>query len=118
MDDDLVQRLFGMRLPAGYSDVVLIEATDEITRLRAERDALREEIAAIMQAITDPENQPSQFGTVPLAQYARLRERIDGAPISVVRQYGRIAKVEVAGLPIEWLGKRVALVVLEDGDGR
>lgn len=39
MADDIVQRLRGMRLPAGYNTDVLVSAADEIERLRAERDA-------------------------------------------------------------------------------
>lgn len=31
----------------------------------------------VIQAITDPENQPSQYGTVPLAQYNSLRSSRD-----------------------------------------
>ncbi len=41
---------------------------------RASRDG---EVEAIHQAITDPENQPSQFGTVTLAMYEKLESKIE-----------------------------------------
>jgi hypothetical protein len=49
-----------------------LEATNRQVEILS--DALsesRREIAAIMQAITDPENQPSQFGTVTMAHMQR-----------------------------------------------
>ncbi len=40
-------------------------------QLQAENAALKAELAAMEQAITDPENQPSQFGTVTLAYHEK-----------------------------------------------
>lgn len=54
-------------------------AADEIERLETAISELRAEAASIMQAITDPENQPSQFGTVTLEWHEKeMRSRIDG----------------------------------------
>jgi hypothetical protein len=61
------------------SPEVVLKLLVEIERLEAENAALKElysgsqnEYSLLMQAITDPENQPSQFGTVTLLMYTTL----------------------------------------------
>lgn len=51
----------------------------------ADRDRLAAELAAIRQAIADPENQPSQFGTVPLSAYDQVRHDLDNARACYIR---------------------------------
>lgn len=52
--------------------------------------------ADFMQAITDPENQPSQFGTVTLAMYEALEARLPQP--EQVPDYREIANCVLAGL--------------------
>jgi hypothetical protein len=61
----------------------------EIIELRAalqERDA---EIASIMQAITDPENQPSQYGTVLMADMQKVHAELHRT-YECIRSHARI----------------------------
>ena len=57
-------------LEGGERGQWIIDAADELRRLHAENEAIH-------QAITDPENQPSQFGTVTFAMYEALEAQRD-----------------------------------------
>lgn len=68
-------------LHTAYGSVVPVEkiirahadALDEIESLKAKLKVAEEALASIKQAISDPANQPSQFGTVPLSMYEALQ---------------------------------------------
>jgi hypothetical protein len=73
------------------SPEVVLKLLVEIERLEAENAALKElysgsqnEYSLLMQAITDPENQPSQFGTVTLLMYTTLECERDA--LEAIRQ--------------------------------
>ena len=63
----------------GTQDVfaAVLKASAEIDRLTRELAEARAERDAILQAITDPENQPSQYGTVTLAMYEKAAAERD-----------------------------------------
>ena len=46
-----------------------LEEMDTLIAITNERDALKAELAAIHQALTDPENQPNQFGVTMMPPY-------------------------------------------------
>lgn len=48
-------------------------------------DSLRAEIASIHQAITDPENQPSQFGTITLAMHEATQKEVEALRADALR---------------------------------
>lgn len=52
-----------------------------------------------------------------LGELATLKARIDDAPVADVRPHTACARVDINGLPAEWGGKRVSLVLMEAGDG-
>lgn len=93
-------------LPAAYASWCAAEIELATAALREERDsfgltldrtglaldaalkraeAAEAEVAAIKQAISDPENQPSQFGTVPVAMLQAANRRADSAEAEVER---------------------------------
>ena len=55
---------------------------------------LLNEIKAIHQAITDPENQPSQFGTVTLEMYEKLDDTAEGLVDTVNKQAKQIYEMK------------------------
>ena len=57
--------------------MTLFPSREDGERAAAELRRLHAEVEAIHQAITDPENQPSQFGTVTFAMYEALEAQRD-----------------------------------------
>jgi hypothetical protein len=49
------------------------------------------------------------------SELAELKRKIAEAPVADVRRRAKMAAVDCGGLPIEWDGKRVALLPLDDG---
>lgn len=89
---DLIERLRGPcpSIPA------MRDAANEVGRLRA---ALAQSIGTVREL---------------MAERDALRARIEGAPFKEAdKARGVGARLEVEGLPVEWVGKRVALVVIE-----
>lgn len=119
MTDKLVEELRETAALHGWHDdpptnstaALLLKAADSLSEAQARAEHAEAELAVVMQAITDPENQPSQYGTVLAstaeraeAELAALRERerwlsIESAPMdSFPRLYlcrGRVVQAFV-----------------------
>jgi hypothetical protein len=57
-------------------DDMIFAMRAEITTLRAELEKAKSD-DCLIQALTDPENQPSQFGTVPIEWYENLENKLE-----------------------------------------
>ena len=53
-----------------------IKAANEITSLREQLEKAKSD-DCLIQTLTDPENQPSQFGTVPIEWYENLENKLE-----------------------------------------
>ena len=62
--------------PADDISKIVRDAVTEITSLRAELEKAKSD-DCLIQALTDPENQPSQFGTVPIEWYENLENKLE-----------------------------------------
>jgi len=91
-------------LPAAPDLQAELDATNRQVEILS--DALaesRREVAAIMQAITDPENQPSQFGTVTMAH---MQREVAAQPAPVREPLGYVYEVHClpeCALEMEWV---------------
>ena len=134
---DLIETLRGMRLPAGYNREALIKAADELARLRAEVERLNEKVAKLKRADSEAaqyveavictrthfRGDPPYVGwkglglalNEALDERDELRRRIAEATqvVAVEDHYGAWIDCD---LPADWIGKRVALVVLDAED--
>jgi hypothetical protein len=129
--DDLVQRLRAcVRLKESHAWDELIEAADALARKDAEIAGWKAEVEELVRALNLCTQRAVQAearaanveeslhyanGVADLAMKHRdeAEARVMEAPVGDVRPFMACAKVEVNGLPVEWGGKRVALVLLE-----
>jgi hypothetical protein len=86
---------------------ILRRSSERYKTLVEERDAALSKLAALEQAITDPENQPSQYGTITLDEHEKkvsaITEKYSDAVDRFVKEREKVFALEQAAEPVGWM---------------